>query len=349
MNKYIVGVFFAFIFLSSYYLMNHYAFLKLSKVFSFRYLWIIILLLGLTFPIAMFSERAFHNVFTHILYYISGIWLGTIFMLTFVYIIVDGVNFFTKLPKSINLYVLVFIFILIIYGIINAQIIRTTRVDITVPNLEKELKIVQLSDIHIGAVHKKDFLQRIVDKTNSENPDIVAITGDLFDGSDGIPKDEIKPLSSLNSKSFFVTGNHENYLGKLESINAVKSQNITVLEDEVKVYKGIQIVGISYSSNEVDKSTNKLKNLNLTKNNPVIVLYHQPILQDGSDLQLSGHTHNGQIIPFKAFVRVMFRYISGLHEIEKSKLYISQGLGTWGPPMRIFTKSEIVVINLKNA
>lgn len=349
MNKYVAGVIFASIFFSSYYLMNYYAFLKISKVLTFRFLWLIILLFGITFPLAMFSERAFHNSFTHILYYIGGVWLGTLFMFTCVYLIIDGVGFFTKLPNLTTLYALIFIVILIIYGIINAQIIRTTNVDIPVSNLEKELKIVQLSDIHVGAVHKKDFLQKIVDKTNSQNPDVVVITGDLFDGSDGIPKDEIEPLSKLKSKTFFVTGNHENYLGKTESIDAVKNQNITVLEDQVKLFKGIQLVGISYSLNEVDKSNDKLKNLNLSKNKPVIVLYHQPILQTGADLQLSGHTHNGQLIPFKAFVRIMFKYISGLHNINDSKLYISQGLGTWGPPMRIFTKSEIVVINLKKA
>lgn len=348
MNKFISGLVFAFIFFSFYTFMNYYTFIKIPKLFNFRFLWLVIIFLGFSFPIAMFLERIFHNAFTHVVYYMAGVWLGFIFILTSVYIIIDGISFFTNFPRVINVYAIILILLLSVYGLINAQIVQTTRVNIEVPNLEKEIKIVQLSDIHIGAVHKKSFLTRIVDKTNLENPDFVAITGDLFDGSDGIPIDEVMPLSKLNSKTFFVTGNHENYLGKDDAINAIKSQNIIVLENEVEFYKGVQIVGIPYSTdNEVDKSTRHLSGLNLNNQSPVIVLYHQPILQAGADLQLSGHTHNGQLIFFKPFVRMMFKQISGYYKLGNSKLYISQGLGTWGPPMRVFTKSEIVVITLK--
>jgi predicted MPP superfamily phosphohydrolase len=197
--------------------------------------------------------------------------------------------------------------------------------------------------------------------TNSLNPDIVAITGDLVDGSVSDLKSEVIHLKELKAKYgvFFVTGNHEFYSGVDSWCNFLESLNIRVLRNQAQVIENDQgdrlyIAGVDdYSANSFPgySSDVALSIKDLDKNIPIILLAHQPnsiyeASRLGVKLQLSGHTHAGQIWPFNYLVKLQQPYVKGLNLHNGTALYISSGTGQWGPPMRFLTKTEVTSINL---
>ncbi len=336
------------LFSSIYGFMNYYVYSRLSRTITYPYLGTIILILALSFPIVSILERFIDGPILGWLYFGSMTWVGTSFFLLASYIILDAASFIFKISYSTaGAAVIAIVLCITIYSIIEAQNLTIKKIDVPVNNLKKELRIVQLSDIHVGTIHKEKFLQKIVDATNLQDPDIIVITGDLFDGSGPLTDDMLSPLKKLKRPAYFVTGNHENYLGKEKAIALVKKNNITVLDDEAVKIKGVELIGLSNPINDLDKRTDKLESLNLGKNTTKIVLYHMPVMQDNADLQLSGHTHNGQIFPFTLLVKLVFKEAYGLFKHDNSYLYVTSGIGTWGPPMRFISPSEIVVLDLK--
>lgn len=336
------------LFFGVYFLLHYYIYTRISKIFSFSYLWVIFLALSLMFPLSMILERMIYNGFTKALYYIGSTWFGVMFFLLFGFLILDLLRFAVKVNYPIGvIVVLVLVSLISLYSMVNANNIRITQIEVPIRNLpQSSIKIVQLSDVHIGSINTQAFLQKIVDKTNALNPDIVVITGDLFDGTDGLSADQIAPLKDLKAKTYFVTGNHENYLGKETAIKLIESMNVKVLQDEVVNVKGIQLIGLSYPDSETDRSQNKISQFKIG-DEPKILLYHPPILQNGADLQLSGHTHNGQMFPFNFLVKIQFKYLYGLYKVNNTYIYTSSGAGTWGPPMRFLTNPEIAEITLR--
>ena len=219
--------------------------------------------------------------------------------------------------------------------------------------------IVQLSDIHLNLLRSEKWLSQIVDKTNNLKPDIIVITGDLIDSELGEVKRFSSILKNLKSKYgvYAVAGNHEFYARYEKFLALAKESNIIILKNEkVTVAGAIELAGIddetgkrfSQSGSNLEKV---LKDCDFRK--PVILLSHQPDVFDeavkfGVDLQLSGHTHAGQIPPMDLIVQFYFKYPYGLYRKNSSYIYTTSGTGTWGPPMRLFTRDEIVKIILKN-
>jgi hypothetical protein len=194
-------------------------------------------------------------------------------------------------------------------------------------------------------------LEKIVKKTNELKPDVVALTGDLVDGSAPVTLEMLKPIEKIKAPIFFVIGNHEIYDDLKFVIPMLNRTKMKIIRNTVINWKGIQIAGIDFyeSSKPAIKALNQIR---LNKNKFSILLNHAPIgfetaAKAGFDLQLSGHTHNGQIFPFNFLVKLRYKFLTGLHKINNSYLFVSQGTGTWGPPMRLLTDSEIVVIELK--
>lgn len=224
--------------------------------------------------------------------------------------------------------------------------------------LKKPLKIVQITDVHIGRFLKGNFLKQIVEQINALNPDIVAITGDLVDYKLEFIKNDLKPLMDIKSKygTFFVPGNHEYYHGVEEILEYLTSLHVKVLKNENVQVGGINICGLydigAYKYNHPLKPNLAHALLDVDENLPTILLAHQPkqineITDENIDLMLSGHTHAGQIFPFGLLVKLDQPYVYGLHQHnEKTKIYVSSGCGYWGPPIRMFAPSEIVNINL---
>lgn len=254
-----------------------------------------------------------------------------------------------------------------LYGFWSAFHPQVKNLDVKIKNLPLEWqnkKIVQLSDVHLGYVHGVDFLRRVVAKANAQQPDLILITGDLFDGTDGDLNIFAKPLKELKAKEgiFFVTGNHEAYVGLERALAILKQTDIKVLNNEVFEIDGLQIIGLSYSlMGDAGSVTGELKNemelikslKNFNKKKPSILMYHSPVnieqaAESGINLQLSGHTHDGQLWPFNLVARLIYgRYNYGFSSLGDFSLYTTNGIGTWGPPMRTIKAPEIPVFKLK--
>jgi predicted MPP superfamily phosphohydrolase len=219
--------------------------------------------------------------------------------------------------------------------------------------------IVQLTDIHIGPTIGRDFLETVVNQTNALNPDLVAITGDLMDGSVEQLRALMEPLRDLRARDgvFFVTGNHEYYSGADEWILHLRTLGIRTLRNERVNVRGLfELAGVDDRSAEGMAPGHKQDVPKATAGRdaslPLILLAHQPKAVDeavaaGVDLQLSGHVHGGQIVPFNWLAKLEQPYVSGLYHVAgKTWLYVSPGTGYWGPPMRVGTTSEITRIEL---
>ena len=268
------------------------------------------------------------------------------------------------------------------YGTANAFSVRTTHLDIQIPNLPdqwREQTVVQLSDVHLGSIRGKRFLKRIIDNVNSLDPELIVITGDLFDGMGADLVSFADQLSTLRAPKgvLFVTGNHEGYLGLTEPLDVVRQVGIQVLDDEVVDVDGLQVAGASFpESGTLNKSRSVARmGRAIDPEKPCILLYHTPtdVAESNSgradqqtstylspdvdfsfarefrvDLQLSGHTHEGQFFPFTYLTEWIFGgYHYGLHNVDGFSIYITSGTGTWGPPLRTGSRSEIVAIRLQ--
>lgn len=244
------------------------------------------------------------------------------------------------------------------YGIWSAFHPVVTHVTLEVKDLSdawESKTAVLLSDIHLGHTYGTHFLTRIVDMVNDEHPDIVFIAGDLFDGMNGALRDLVDPLTYVKAKDgmYFITGNHETYLGVEKVFDVFADTLITILDDEVVHVDGMQIVGVSFpmrgEKKDFTQTVHNISDLDLQK--PAILLYHEPSVAAtakavGFDVQLAGHTHRGQIFPFQLITYAIYgRYAHAFFHEDDFSLYTSRGVGTWGPAMRTSGRPEIVVIN----
>jgi len=304
----------------------------------------------LSYIIASILETMIGNIITRVLYIASATWFGVVFFLFTITLLFDIVNLFFKIrPAFMGYGIIIIVIALTSISIFNASTITVKTY--TIP-ADVDMKIVHLSDLHIGSVHKSWYLKKIVDKTNELKPDAVMITGDLVDGPSHIGKEDIAPLKKINSEVFYVTGNHENYIG-IDKVMTLINNNthLKFLRNERTSFKGVEIIGIDDSENRKD-AEKVLDDMKINNSKYSILLFHRPNLFDsavskGINLQLSGHTHNGQIFPFNLIVKAFFPRIKGLYEKDGSYLLTSTGTGTWGPPMRLGSRNEINVIELK--
>ncbi len=316
-----------------------------------------IIFLALSFIISMFLSRFSENFFTRALYFASGFWLGLLTNLLLASIFIWLVLYVFRGVNIPILASLLFLLALVysLYGVFNAFNPKLTNISVTISNLPQTWegkKIVQLSDIHLGIIHRQDFLDSIVNKINSIKPEMVLITGDLFDGMDGDLNFLVSPIDKLNPPQgiFFVTGNHETYLGVDKVFEALAKTKVKSLKDEVVDVSGLKLIGLNF-----DSDINVLKSLEKDfSGRPNILLYHSPVhindfKEAGINLQLSGHTHKGQLSPFGYITKLIYNgYDYGLHKIGDYTIYTSVGAGTWGPPMRTGNRPEITVITLSS-
>ncbi|MGC9351672.1 MAG: metallophosphoesterase [Sulfurovum sp.] len=243
----------------------------------------------------------------------------------------------------------------------NARIVELEEITVKIPNLVKPYTVVQLSDIHIGGLINERFMQSVVKRVNALNPDLVVITGDLVDVKLSQAEKALEVLRGLQSTygTYFIAGNHEYFHGIEEIMAHVKSLGIRVLENENlyigKAGEGFNLVGvydvfgyrIKHHQPDLDLALR-----GTDRDSPSVLLSHQPRFVEEAegkvDLILSGHTHGGQLYPFKALVKLQQPYVSGLHRhSDKTQVYVNKGTGFWGPPMRLGASSEITYIRLE--
>jgi hypothetical protein len=253
-----------------------------------------------------------------------------------------------------------------IIGFIDARR-RPRVVDVEVPlrGLPPALggfTIAQISDVHIGPTIKREFLRGIVEIVNSLDVDLVAITGDLVDGSVEQLAAQVEPLARLRSRlgSYFVTGNHEYYSGATAWIAELRRLGLHVLLNEHVVLKSrgapLLLAGVTdYSAHQFDPAHRSDPQAALAGASPDlrprVLLAHQPrtaaaASDAGFDLQLSGHTHGGQFWPWNLFVRLQQPFTAGLNRLGDLWVYTSRGSGYWGPPQRLGVPSEIARVRL---
>jgi predicted MPP superfamily phosphohydrolase len=247
------------------------------------------------------------------------------------------------------------------YGVWNARHPRVEDVVAKIRNLPAQWsgkKAVLVSDVHLGHILGSEFLEGIVREINAQDPAIVFIAGDLFDGSDGNLDALVRPLGALRAPlgTYFVTGNHETYLGVDRAYEALAKTPVRILRDEMVVIDGLHIIGVSYPERGFSKNLAEvlaaLPGFN-PRGMPSILLYHNPTSVEqakvaGISLQLSGHTHKGQIFPIQLISRLIYgKYYNGLHVEGDYTIYTSSGAGTWGPMMRTGNHPEIAVIHLE--
>ena len=245
--------------------------------------------------------------------------------------------------------------------------VMVKRVEVSLARLPPALsgtRIVQLSDVHVGPTIHRSFIETIVAQCNALVPDLVVITGDLVDGSVEELREHVAPLAELRAKYgvFFVTGNHEYYSGALEWCSELERLGVRVLRNE-RVSIGdesasFDLAGVDdhsakrFGEGHGEDLPKALRGRDLSRE--LVLLAHQPrtILEakeHGVGLQLSGHTHGGQLWPWTYLVRLQQPVVAGLARFDKSLIYVSRGTGYWGPPMRLGAPSEIAELTLRSA
>lgn len=314
-------------------------------------------ILALSFFVAMLTRNVqMSSLISKVMFKIGSIWLVfTLYMVIFLFL----TDMLKLMVHSFNYGFLISLAVtasLLIYGFINYQHPKTNIADISI---DKEagppLKIVAISDIHLGYGTGKKQLKRYVEMINRQNPDLILIAGDMIDNTI-IPlyaEKMMEELSQLNAPLgiYMVPGNHEYISGIGESLRFIKETPIRLLRDSIVTLDGgIQLVG---RDDRANPSRMALKDLiaKTDKTKPIILMDHQPYNLDeaealGIDIQFSGHTHNGQLWPFNLIIGSLYQQSHGYRKWGNTHVFVSSGLSLWGPPFRIGTNSEMVVMRI---
>ena len=363
-----------------YFLTNYYIGRKILNGFNYIFkisplvFWIIFWILALSYIVSMFLNKFISPNLTNFLYLIGSYWMGLLMYTLLTFPIIGIINIIvSRSPLSNNLnnkyYIYQTILITVVFIILTTigsfnsknSYVKSFDIDIDKTSFNEPVNVVMVSDIHLGNIIKNTRLSNMIDEINALNPDIVVIAGDIIDS-------DIKPFLNNNMgkefsriKSTYGTyaslGNHdlmtksENQIVKILEENSVK-----VLRDEsILINDSLYIIGrddITINRfSENDRASLLDLTHNLDKSKAMIVIDHNPKYIDESlnaniDLQLSGHTHKGQIIPGNLVTNKMFEIDYGYLKKDTLNVVVSSGYGTWGPPIRIGSRSEIVQMNL---
>ena len=339
----------------------------------------------LSFPIALLADRILPLKYSFPLLWLSYFWIGVMMLLFLLLFSIDMIKIVIYIFQKLTMageeianperreFVSGLIasaastIVLISSGIgvknyYSNAVVKKFNVSLKgLPEALKGFKIVQISDLHLGQMMTKKILEQIVDQVNRLKPDLIAITGDLADGSTAKLLSEANPLKNLKAEKgiYFVTGNHEYYSGVENWTLAIDQMGIKVLnnknikirrEDDYFYLAGVtDHEGKNFGREHASDFKKALSGLENGKKK--ILLAHQPIAvkkasEYGTDLVLAGHTHGGQIWPFNYFVYLQQPYLKGFYDYNGTKLYVNQGTGCWGPPVRLGSKNEITQIIL---
>jgi predicted MPP superfamily phosphohydrolase len=315
--------------------------------------------------IEKFLVKRFDNDYNRALYFIVAIWLGIAWQSCLIYLGLAVVRFLASFYWSISPEIFAGLFFLLTAllswrGFYNAFKIRFKNIDLEIKNLPDfwvGKKIVQLSDVHLGAIYRQKFLSKISKMVGQTGAEAVLITGDLFDGTDGDFSEAGKQLLKMPASQgvFFVFGNHENRLGRLGMLNHLTGTGMELLDDRLVEIHGLQIIGISFPEQGTKKFNlaETIKSLpGFDSQKPSILMFHEPIQFEevskiGVDAYLAGHTHYGQMFPFNYLSSLVYHGFSkGVAKFNQLTAIISTGVGTWGPPCRTMSYGEIIVITL---
>ena len=349
--------------------------LLIYKTWAFSYaggnsrgaLWIKLALgfLSVSFIAASLLAWRYTNAAVRAFYKVAAIWMGLVSFLFLAAIsswLIFGVARVAGLDLNFHRMVQ-FLFgaavVAGVYGVFNASWTRITRATVRLTNLPaawRGRKAALISDVHLGHVRNGSFLRRMVANILKEEPDAVFIAGDLYDGTAIDARRAAEPLSELVAPHgvYFVAGNHEQFEDDGKYLRAIEAAGVRVLSNEKVEVDGLQIVGVPYRNAAHDSQfASVLRGLSLDRDRASILLTHAPDHPEiaeaaGVSLQLSGHTHLGQFIPWSWMARQIYRqFVYGLSRIGKMQVFTSSGAGTWGPPLRLGSNPEIVMLEFQ--
>ena len=361
-------------FLSIYSLLHAFVYARVKVLLPVK--WPVHLLLILFMALMVFApigtrllERGGHHVLARASALLGYGWLGFVFYLFWGFLLLGVAGILCKLANLIAGFslptfsgsvsavcVLAVAFVINIYGYFEARSVRVERLVVKTAKLPAgvdRLRIAQISDVHLGLLVRQERMADILYKVEAENPDILVSTGDLVDGD----MEKIEDLPALFGRlrprlgKYAITGNHEFYAGLAESIQAERAFGFTVLRGEVKTVDNIlNIVGVDDPATGLPEDEKAI--LGKAQNGLfTLFLKHRPEPADESlglfDLQLSGHTHYGQLFPFRYIAGFVYPLQNGPYYLSKgSILYTSRGAGTWGPPIRVLAPPEVTIFDI---
>ena len=360
-----------------------YVLIKLRRAFylhgiGYGFLFILLVSLMLAPIQARILESQGHLIWAIISAWIGYIWMGFLFISICLSLPLDGYHLLVGLGQRLTHkdwahlmlsrrqcvgFVALAALGLMIYGAFEAYQIRIEKITLSTPKIPgkaKPIRIVQISDTHLGLMYYPGRMKPMLTTLESLQPDIVVSTGDLVDGhslsSDAIAR-KIQALQVPLGK-YAITGNHEHYMPLANAQEFISTAGFSLLRNQaVDVGKYLTIVGVDDPAGGNDAGISEADLLSGISNKRFnLLLKHRPTVFPESrgrfDLQLSGHTHQGQIFPFNLLIGLRYPLDHGLHQLTQkpiSHLYISRGTGTWGPPVRLLAPPEITVIDLISA
>lgn len=341
----------------------------LGAAFGIGGIWLKIafILLALTFVSASFISHFYKGPIIDWYYTFSAYWFGLVHFL-----FIGAVAFYFTLdifysrgvyvsPALVGALAFGICFLIHLYATWHSQWPKVTPIKMPFSSLPgfradfwKGKKLVFLSDFQLGNIYRQGFTARVVKAIQSLDPYAVLIGGDLYDGVVCDEEKLIEPLRALHPPggTYFITGNHEYYLPDVpHALAMIRAVGITVLDDKKIDIGGIDIIGVDYRSAHKKEDFKKaLERIGVDRAKPSILLKHEPTdlgvaAEAGVSLDLSGHTHHGQIFPLMLFTWQIYRgFDYGLKRLGAMQIFTSSGVGTWGPPLRLGTASEIVCI-----
>jgi uncharacterized protein len=338
-----------------------------------RALTIAIVTLGVSMPLALIASRFFPSASVRPAVWVAFVWMGVGFLLVAFLGIADLGRLVATLAARlrdagpVDPAKRVFLARTLAVGVggvvagLSAAGLRSALGTVQIKELEIRLRglpqslsgfrLVQISDVHVGPLLRKDWVGHVVAQIQALSPDLIAITGDLVDGTVDELRDQVAPLAQLRAKHgvFFTTGNHEYYSGVEDWYAHLPTLGVRPLRNErVEIAPGLDLAGIEDPTGRPDLPR-ALEGRDPSR--ALVLLAHQPrqfaeAARHGVSLTLSGHTHGGQIWPFSWLVALAQPYLAGLHRKGDSQLYVSRGTGFWGPPLRVFAPAEITLLKL---
>ncbi|GAA4798542.1 metallophosphoesterase [Streptomyces ziwulingensis] len=242
------------------------------------------------------------------------------------------------------------------YGVLRGPKVKRLTIPLArLPRSAHGFRIAVVSDIHVGPVLGRGFSQRVVDTINATQPDLIAVVGDLVDGSVENLASAVEPLAQLRARhgAYFVTGNHEYISGAEQWVEKVRDLGLRPLENARRELPGFDLAGVNdLRGEEEGQGPDFGKALgDRDRSRAAVLLAHQPVViedavRHGVDLQLSGHTHGGQLWPGSLLAGLANPTVAGLERYGDTQLYVSRGAGVWGPPVRVGAPSDITVVEL---
>lgn len=341
--------------------------IRKGYIFAF---WIIVS----SFIIGEILEHTHPSVFSEWIYRVGAFWLAFMLYLFLVILFIDIIRLFdrfihflppfSQIQKALaGLLVFGLVSIIVVSGHLNALSTKIKEINLEIPksvNGRQKMKVMMVSDIHLGALIGNNLEEKLVDIIKKRNPDLVLLCGDLVDGDIGevLRKNLGRHIQEIEAPMgvYAIPGNHEYIGGIHKTLPYLKGININVLRDQLVVLpNGVQLVGRDDrdSRRMGDGGRKSLAQLmgKVDKSFPVLVMNHQPFAleeaeKEGVDLHLSGHTHHGQLWPLNYMTKAIFEKSWGFLKKGNSNFYISSGYGTWGPPVRVGNTPEVVIFNL---